>query len=315
MEDDSIHSSSDEVILEHNGSVIRIIWGDIFLYPGIKVIPVSRHFFETNVVEESLLWTVISRYKQNYKRRGLEKYTQALFTALESKEFERAPVALGTSMGALPKQEHLISLRRILVERFSDNELQDLCFDLSVNYEGLSGEGKNGKARGLIEHLNRHGRILELVRTGEQMRPDINWARTFQANEEIPLAERLYPLGTTATIDLKNDKYCLVAITWTESEKYIPDDNCSVTNLWIAMEKFWRGLRRFPLATDVNIPLIGSGVIGINLKPIHLLELNLLMILNSMTAEKRITSTVFHKKSDYNLPWAASHNTPGGETA
>ena len=60
--------------------------------------------------------------------------------------------------------------------------------------------------------------------------------------------------------------------------------------MWIALEKFWHETRRFALDQDINIPLIGSGIIGINLEPIHLLELNLLAIYNAIMEKGRITT-------------------------
>jgi hypothetical protein len=73
------------------------------------------------------------------------------------------------------KREQLAQLRQILTERFSEGELQTLCFDLGVDYEGLPGAGKIDKARGLILYLARRHRVHELVQVGRQLRPDISW--------------------------------------------------------------------------------------------------------------------------------------------
>lgn len=72
-------------------------------------------------------------------------------------------------------RERLIELREILVSRFSDGELKDLCFDLGVDYESLAGEGKSAKARELIAYMQRRDRLAELVAAGKQLRPDIRW--------------------------------------------------------------------------------------------------------------------------------------------
>ena len=72
-------------------------------------------------------------------------------------------------------QEYLIQLRGILVEGFSEQELRDICFNLSVDYESLEGDGKAAKARELIYYLDRRGRILELVKIGKPLRPQLNW--------------------------------------------------------------------------------------------------------------------------------------------
>jgi hypothetical protein len=54
--------------------------------------------------------------------------------------------------------------------------MQDLCFDLGVDYESLAGESKRGKARELIAYLERHNRLFDLVKVGTQVRSDIDWS-------------------------------------------------------------------------------------------------------------------------------------------
>ena len=64
----------------------------------------------------------------------------------------------------------------ILVEHFSLEELQTLCFRLKTDYEMLGGEGKEGKARELLEHLERHNELEKLVNYIHEQRPDIKLA-------------------------------------------------------------------------------------------------------------------------------------------
>jgi formylglycine-generating enzyme required for sulfatase activity len=70
---------------------------------------------------------------------------------------------------------NLTKLRQILTTYFDENELRDLCFDLDVDYDGLPGEGKTGKARELVAYLNRRKRLPDLVKVGKRERPDISW--------------------------------------------------------------------------------------------------------------------------------------------
>ncbi len=77
-----------------------------------------------------------------------ESRTQAL-----SEEATRAPAADGS-----PTQ-----LREVLVQRFSLEDLKTLCFDLDVDYDSLPGEGKAGKARELVAHMQRHNRLPDLI--------------------------------------------------------------------------------------------------------------------------------------------------------
>lgn len=58
---------------------------------------------------------------------------------------------------------HLSTLREKLVQHFNLEELQTLSHDLGVRYENLAGETLNAKALALTEHLDRRGRIPELV--------------------------------------------------------------------------------------------------------------------------------------------------------
>ena len=74
------------------------------------------------------------------------------------------------------EQEQLNQLREVLDARFSETELRNLCFALSVDYEGLPGEGKSNKARELIGYLERRDRIPHLIMMGERQRPDIWWS-------------------------------------------------------------------------------------------------------------------------------------------
>jgi len=70
---------------------------------------------------------------------------------------------------------NLTELRQILITRFDENELRDLCFDLQVDYDGLPGEGKTGRARELIAYLERRKRLPDLIKVGKQGRPDVSW--------------------------------------------------------------------------------------------------------------------------------------------
>jgi hypothetical protein len=68
-----------------------------------------------------------------------------------------------------------VKLRQILIDYFNEDELRDLCFDLSIDYENLPGANKVGKARELIAFVERHGRFQELVEHTQYLRPNITW--------------------------------------------------------------------------------------------------------------------------------------------
>lgn len=71
--------------------------------------------------------------------------------------------------------EWLARLRQNLVEHFSDSELRDVCFDLSVEYDALAGETKSDKARELISYLDRRDRLEALMALCARLRPAIAW--------------------------------------------------------------------------------------------------------------------------------------------
>ena len=73
-------------------------------------------------------------------------------------------------------------LRELLSQRFNEEELRTLCFDLGIDYDDLGGGSKAGKARELVDYLKRRGRLADLVNAGKERRPDIPW------NEIPPLS-------------------------------------------------------------------------------------------------------------------------------
>lgn len=81
------------------------------------------------------------------------------------------------------RQANRTHLHRLLTNRFSDDELQTLCFDLGIDYDSLPGTQKVGKARELIRHCERRNSLHELIEQGKQLRPDINWDTDPQAGQ------------------------------------------------------------------------------------------------------------------------------------
>ena len=178
-----------ELSIQYGNSEIKIAFGDLFLFPGIKTIPVSRYFYEIEVVPTSLQNKIIQFFLQSQEgMRGLELYKKNLSSALEH----------------APYQE---------------------------NY-------RNATQR----------------------------------------EEKYYPLGTTAFLELNGENYMLFALTETERRENIPANNCDISKMWSALLSFWQKARVYSRGQPINIPLIGSGITGIRLSPVRILELNLLAI-------------------------------------
>lgn len=72
------------------------------------------------------------------------------------------------------QERNLVELRNKMTEKFNDQEIRDICFELpepKVDYEDLPGEGRTVKIRELIQKLDRLGRIPELIKICQDKRP------------------------------------------------------------------------------------------------------------------------------------------------
>ena len=59
---------------------------------------------------------------------------------------------------------------------FNAEELEDLCFRMSIQYDNLPGNTNSAKARELTEYCRRHGRLSELVTHCRKLRSHVLWA-------------------------------------------------------------------------------------------------------------------------------------------
>jgi formylglycine-generating enzyme required for sulfatase activity len=73
----------------------------------------------------------------------------------------------------------LPSLRDLLAQHFNLEELEQLCFDLNIEYEDVPGSTRKAKAQALVEYCLRHNRLPDLSAYCRQLRPDVNWPDTF----------------------------------------------------------------------------------------------------------------------------------------
>ena len=284
--------STQKIDLKFGKQLIEISFGDLFSQSGFQTIPVSRHLFETDVAQTSLLNQVFGRLQGIFGKDAEKVYQDLVLQSLDEKSFERAPAALGAT---LPESVALTSqmarLRQILSDGFNMSELKNLCFDLGVDCESLpTDSGKSDVIRELLQYLIRYDRVLELIRLGEQVRPDIAWVNIFNQGNDCPLIERLYPLGTTVPLKIGPHRILLLAVTWTELQGSIPQDNCTTTKLWGALDVFWQEMHRYVLDQDINAPLLGSGITGIPFESFHILTLNLLALKNAILERGFITT-------------------------
>ena len=86
------------------------------------------------------------------------------------------------SQSAAPTRVDLLdALNRL----FDEEELQTLCFKLSVDYDNLRGEGKAGKARELVELAERTNRLDDLVNAVRQERPSFGTSYSYERVQEL----------------------------------------------------------------------------------------------------------------------------------
>jgi hypothetical protein len=64
-------------------------------------------------------------------------------------------------------------LHGMLDNYFDDLELQDLCFDMGIDYEDLPASGQSHKARELVELCSRRGRLPQLHQMIKGRRPHL----------------------------------------------------------------------------------------------------------------------------------------------
>ena len=96
-------------------------------------------------------------------------------------------------MDTMAERNYRADLREILVERFSESELRDLCFDLGIDYETLGGDNKRDKARELLLFGERHDRTLELFMAVNNARPGLAWSQP--PPEIVKAPRRVWPLS------------------------------------------------------------------------------------------------------------------------
>lgn len=66
-------------------------------------------------------------------------------------------------------------LRKQVAASLNIDELRSLCFDLEIDYDSLSGEGKEGKVRELIALMRRNNDVSRLIKYLSALRPNIQW--------------------------------------------------------------------------------------------------------------------------------------------
>ncbi|MCI0393629.1 MAG: hypothetical protein L0332_17350 [Chloroflexi bacterium] len=141
----------------------------------------------------------------DFRDEGAHTFLSLIQTAISDLGYQRFPatstainrvtieaqntILLKSEVVHQPQEIDQAQLRHILTEYFSLADLQNLAFDLSVDYERFPGQGKDNIARELITYLKNQGRLSELVSAGRKWRPAAPWPEvTRSPSDESSLA-------------------------------------------------------------------------------------------------------------------------------
>jgi hypothetical protein len=97
----------------------------------------------------------------------------------------------------LPSRQEL---HQILVTYFNESELKDICFQLNIEWEDISGTNKKDKARELVAFVERHQREKELATHIFKMRPHAGLSITEEATKRLHSDDPLLIQFTTVHI-------------------------------------------------------------------------------------------------------------------
>lgn len=133
----------------------------------------------TNVTPETVTINQI-RYGPKHRIEAILTDGGRVQIPLEDMPAERLVPTLTTIRGGITRAETSQNraerereLRQILIDCFNKAELRDLCFELGVDDEALSGDTINDKARELIAYMRRRSRLNDLIEACYKARPNI----------------------------------------------------------------------------------------------------------------------------------------------
>ena len=69
-------------------------------------------------------------------------------------------------------RKRMMKIRHLLTERFNNAEVQEICFDLGIDYENFSNE-KNKRIMSLLETINHRNMNEDLIAWIYEHRPDV----------------------------------------------------------------------------------------------------------------------------------------------
>lgn len=98
-----------------------------------------------------------------------------------------------------------------------------------------------------------------------------------------------FPIGTTALINVNQDRYLVFVLSKTDPDTCKAYSNVSM--MWDALHELWQRTRIESGGHDLNLPLVGSGLSGLGLPTLDLLNLIILSAITE-TKSKEITQRI-----------------------
>lgn len=95
-----------------------------------------------------------------------------------------------------------IGLVKKISERFSEEEIRTLCFEMGVEYDDLRGEGRAAKARELVKWCDYRNRIDDLSLKCFTARPDVDWVDEIAHASPLSIQKALPGMGASASSKL-----------------------------------------------------------------------------------------------------------------
>lgn len=149
--DENIRDQADFVIWEHE-TMIQV-WEPLVTRGQLTITSIFSGFLGTFLSAPFLLGI----YKEKKKEKSPRPFDNAFMISPNH------------------NSENQVKLHRILDQYFNDQELRQLCFEMSVQYDDLPYPGQSNKARELVALCVRTGRVDELIQRVKDARPNLDF--------------------------------------------------------------------------------------------------------------------------------------------
>jgi hypothetical protein len=108
----------------------------------------------TMLIQEGLLYKTPNQNQHTIRRKLLDMFTEGVTS---------------------PAGEFQVQVWTLINEHFNMEELQDLAFELQLDWDNLEGTTKKGKARDLVKAMMRSQRSVDLINQLRRERSHVEW--------------------------------------------------------------------------------------------------------------------------------------------